>query len=354
MHALFLRTWLISLLASLPAYSQAEMPPSASDLQVQVVGQTSPDRYAAFEGAVEAVSYADVAAQVSGAITEKRVTEGDYVTAGQVLLRIDARTARQQVLSAEAQVAAVQAQLKLSQKTYERSQILFDQGHITSAQLEQAEGTRDANEAQLKSLQAQLKSANTHASLYEITAPITGIISEVKVETGDMALPGSPFLSLYDPEQLRVTAALPSQVTDRSRITSESLIEIPSLGVQGSNLHPVSVQILPKVDGSSMTQNVRFNLPQGVASVPGQFARVLLPDESTSTDKAHLFVPQQAIVRRGEMTGVYVLSTTDRPILRQVRTGLLNAGQIEVLSGLDAGDRVILNPTRIAHISHSE
>ena len=251
-------------------------------------------------------------------------------------------------------VLIIPVQLKLSQKTWERSKALFEQGHITTAQLEQAEATRDADEAQLKALQAQLKSARTQADFYVVKAPISGIISEIVVETGDMALPGSPLLSLYDPSQLRVTAALPSQVTDHSRITTEAVLEIPSMGVQGVNMNPVSIQVLPKVDASSLTQNVRFVLPAGMTSVPGQFARVLLPDESASNDTAHLFVPAAAVVRRAEMTGVYVLSSTDRPVLRQIRTGLLNAGQIEVLSGLDAGDRVILNPAHISHISHSE
>ena len=226
--------------------------------------------------------------------------------------------------------------------------------HITTEQLEQAEAARDADAAQLKALQAQLKSARTQAGFFEITAPIAGIISEISVETGDMALPGSHLLSLYDPSLLRVTAALPSQVTDHSRITMDSLIEIPSLGVQGTDLHPVSVQVLPKVDASSMTQNVRFNLPQGTISVPGQFARVLLPDASASNSQTHLFVPRSAIVRRGEMTGVYVLSGDETPLLRQVRTGLLNAGQIEVLSGLDAGDRLILNPALVNRIKRAE
>lgn len=355
MKTYILHTLLLSAAISLPVVSLAdEMKASANDLQIQVVGESTPDMYSAYEGMVEAVAYVDMAAQVSGAITEKLVTEGDHVSAGQVLLRIDARAANQEVLAVDAQVAAYQAQLKLSQKTFERSSALFKQGHITTEQLEQAEAARDADAAQLKALQAQLKSARTQAGFFEITAPIAGIISEISVETGDMALPGSHLLSLYDPSLLRVTAALPSQVTDHSRITMDSLIEIPSLGVQGTDLHPVSVQVLPKVDASSMTQNVRFNLPQGTISVPGQFARVLLPDASASNSQTHLFVPRSAIVRRGEMTGVYVLSGDETPLLRQVRTGLLNAGQIEVLSGLDAGDRLILNPALVNRIKRAE
>ena len=270
-HALVLSAAL-----GLPAISSASDTETVTDdLQIQVVGETSPDMYSAYEGLVEAVAYVELASQVSGAITEKLVTEGDRVEAGQVILRIDSRAANQEVQAVEAQVAAYQAQLKLSQKTWERSKALFEQGHITTAQLEQAEATRDADEAQLKALQAQLKSARTQADFYVVKAPISGIISEIVVETGDMALPGSPLLSLYDPSQLRVTAALPSQVTDHSRITTEAVLEIPSMGVQGVNMNPVSIQVLPKVDASSLTQNVRFVLPVGVTSVPGQFARVL-------------------------------------------------------------------------------
>jgi len=166
-----------------------------------------------------------------------------------------------------------------------------------------------------------------------------------------MALPGRSLLVLYDPAALRVTAYVPQAQARQVQGTAGSvLVDIPALGVQGQI--PQRVQWLPTVDSSSGTVELRAELPAALkGAVPGQFARIRLMGAADAPLRpAALLVPAQAVVRRAEMTGLYVLNAEGRPLLRQVRLGEARGSQIEILSGLKAGERVALEPQAAARV----
>ena len=107
-------------------------------------------------------------------------------------------------------------------------------------------------------------------------------------------------------------------------------------------------QVLPAMDPATHTVQVRLDLPPGTRAAPGMFGRVWLPGRSGDTPR--LSVPTRAVVRRAELTGVYVLGDDGRPLLRQVRLGPVSGDQVEVLSGLRAGERVALDPQAAARV----
>jgi hypothetical protein len=169
------------------------------------------------------------------------------------------------------------------------------------------------------------------------------------VVLGDMAMPGRALLTLYDPAVLRVSARLPQTAAARlpaSLADAGVRVELPGLPPERSMLRPAKAQLLPTVDPATHTLELRLDLPPGLAGVaPGMFARAWLP-AGTAAD-ARLFVPQQAVVRRAELTAVYVLNE-GRVLLRQVRLGRSAEGQVEVLAGVSAGERVALDPQAAA------
>ena len=114
---------------------------------------------------------------------------------------------------------------------------------------------------------------------------------------------------------------------------------------------PLRLQQLPTADAATHTVTLRLDLPANLAGVsPGMFARVWLPTGSAAAPgaAAALSVPRQAIVRRAEMTGLYVLDAQGRPLLRQVRLGRVDGDRVEVLSGLMAGEKVVTDPQAAA------
>jgi multidrug efflux pump subunit AcrA (membrane-fusion protein) len=123
--------------------------------------------------------------------------------------------------------------------------------------------------------------------------------------------------------------------------------ELPGLPSAAAWVSAVRMQVLPTVDAATHTVQLRADLPAGLAGVsPGMFARLWLPvsGAGASRDAAPLSVPQQAIVRRAEMTGLYVLDPTGKPVLRQVRLGRTDGDRVQILSGLSAGERVVTDP----------
>jgi multidrug efflux pump subunit AcrA (membrane-fusion protein) len=147
---------------------------------------------------------------------------------------------------------------------------------------------------------------------------------------------------------LRVTTAVPQTAALRLAGAHDAAPQAELPGVAAPRIAPVRWQVLPAMDPATHTVQVRLDLPAGTAAVPGMFARVWLPD--ATDDTACLSVPVRAVVRRAELTAVYVVSADGRPLLRQVRLGPTNGDRVEVLSGLSAGERVALDPQAAARV----
>jgi len=314
-----------------------------------------------FDGVVEAVRQTVVASQVAGAIVRLDVQVGDRVRAGQVLMRIDARAAEQNAAASEAQVQAARAALDVATKDFQRQQQLFQQNYISAAALDRADSAFKATQAQLQAQMAQAGAARTQSGLHVVTAPFAGVVSEVPVQLGDMALPGRALATVYDPSALRITAAVPQTVAQRLRAGQMPRAELPGLPAAAAWVTPQRLQQLPTVDAATLSVQLRAELPPALAGVvPGMFARLWLPVAAATTaagaasgaavPAAGLSVPITAVVRRAELTAVYVLDAAGQPTLRQVRLGRSQGDQVEVLAGLMPGERVTTTPQAAARV----
>lgn len=324
---------------------------AAAELQAVPAQASTRADTTGFDGVVEAVRQTVVAAQVLGAIVSLDAKVGDRVAAGQVLLRIDARAADQNAAASDAQAQAARASLEVATKDLERQQQLFQNHFISAAALERAEAEFKATRAQLNAQLAQLGAARTQSGFYVVRAPFAGVVAEVPVSLGDMAAPGRALLTLYDPTALRVTASVPQAVATPSAANPALRIELPGLPAGRQWVVPGRVQWLPTVDANTHTVQLRADLPSGTAGpAPGMFARVWLPVPDANVGAVRLNVARTAIVRRAEMTGLYVLDARGQPVLRQVRLGRVEGEQVEVLSGLMPGERVVADPQAAARV----
>jgi multidrug efflux system membrane fusion protein len=316
---------------------------TAGELATAVVQSPGRGESASFDGVVEAVRQTIVSAQVPGAVVAIEVKVGDVVKAGQLLVRIDARAAEQNVAASDAQVQSARATLEVATKEFDRQKQLFEKNYTSQAALERAEAQFKATQAQVSAQLAQAGAARAQSGFFVVKAPYGGVVSEVPITLGDMAMPGRALLTIYDPAALRVTAAVPQ--TDIARIASgkPAKIQFPGLPADRQWVAPAHVTVLPTADPGTHTAQIRLDLPATVGNVaPGTFARVWLPMQGAATPR--LYVPAKAVVRRAEMTGVYVLDANGHPILRQVRLGRAIDDTVEILSGVTAGERVALDP----------
>ena len=231
-----------------------------------------------FDGVVEAVRQTVVAAQVAGAVTALDVKAGDTVKAGQVLARIDARAAEQNASASDAQVRSAQALLDVASKDFERQKQLFDKQYISQAALERAESQFKATQAQAAALLAQAGAARTQSGFHVVRAPYAGVVAEVPVALGDMAMPGRALLTL-------VRAGGPARhgggAAKRAGRAADRACSVefprPARGAALARCR-AACRCCPRWMRRPTRCSCASPLPAGLAGVaPGMFARVWLP-----------------------------------------------------------------------------
>lgn len=278
------------------------------------------------ESLVEAVQQATVGAQVAGRVLEVKADAGQRVKKGELLMRIDAREAEEQARAAQAQYANAKV-------SYERTKSLVAQKFVSPAALDKARADFDAAAAN----RAAAGASQSHAS---IVSPINGIVARRHAEAGDMATPGKPLFTIYEPGGLRVTASVPQYRLKDMRSVKTARVEFPELGKW---VEATGVTLLPTVDAATHVSQVRVTLPAVPEATPGMFARV----HFVVGQAEKLTVPAVAVVRRGEVAAVYVQAADQRLSLRQLRLGdPVGQGEIEVLAGLASGDQVVTDPVK--------
>ncbi len=320
---LLLRTALVFLPTGyVPAGSAADVPPTSIVVQLREVDLGFP-----VEASVEAVHQATVAAQIAGRVIEVRVDAGQRVKQGELLMRLDAR-------EAAGSDASARASLEQARVAYERTKNLHAQKFVSQAALDQAAAAWQAAQGAAASSGAGLSHGN-------VTAPIAGLVAQRHVELGEMAAPGKPLATVFDPKGMRVIASLPQYKLAELRKAGRARVEFPETGKWVDALR---VEILPTVDARSRTATARLYLPDDIEGVvPGTYARA----HFTVGKAQKLTLPPAAVLRRGEVTAVYVLDDKGGARLRQVRLGeAVAGGELEVLAGITPGERVSLTPVK--------
>jgi multidrug efflux system membrane fusion protein len=317
---------------------------SSSDMQSQSV-----------DGKVEAIRQTLITAQIAGAITHLPVQAGDVVKAGQLLVKIDARAAQQQVQAGQAQVAAAQAELAVAQKELDRQKLLHSKNFISAAQLDRAQAQFLAAQAQAKAQIAQAGAQQTQSGFYTINAPYDGIVASMPSALGEMAMPGKSLMSIVDPKQLRISANVPQQML-AMWMKDEGKLELSIAGITQTWTQPLNKwTVLPTLDAQTYTAQIRYDLKSSDfkdALKPGMFARLQWISSKAAANSVtpstaseqRFYVPKQAIIKRAEVDAVYVQSATGQVLLRQVRLGPVLGNEREILSGVSKDEMVALNP----------
>jgi RND family efflux transporter MFP subunit len=274
---------------------------------------------------------------------------GDAVKKGQVILRIDEREALQAVAGSQAQLMQAQAAMQNAKAGYERARQLYAQKFISQAALDKAQADYKMALAQAAASEAGAEqSALTHGYT-AVMAPYSGVVSARLVEVGEMVTVGKPLMSGFDPAQMRVIAEVPQYKLAEIGVHPRVMIEFP---LTQRKVQAASVTILPTADARTHSTQVRAYLPGRETDVyPGVFVRVHF-----QLGKTHkLLIPRSAVLRRSEVVAVYLVDNNGVTRLRQVRVGE-NAGQdeIEVLAGLNPGDKVALDPIKAGMLQQAK
>lgn len=345
---------------------QARTPESVSGVQVVTVNaQSVPDEIEA-PGSVQSATTAEIAARAMGTVQAVLVREGDTVRRGQLLVQIDDRelaarsSAAQSALGEAAAareegaraVAAAQAQADVAKKTYDRFTFLREQKSVSpqefdevearyraaNAALAQAQARQQLIEATNERAQSEARAASAVAGYTRVVSPLDGVVVRRHVEPGAMAMPGMPLLVVEETSRYRLEATVDAASGGALRRGSKARVELDAL--PSRTFEGTVSELEAGADPTSHTLAVKVDLPRDAAIRSGLFGRAWF----AHSERQALIVPRGHLVERGQLTGVYVVDEQGMARLRIVTLGRARDGVVEILSGLNAGDRIVADP----------
>lgn len=300
-------------------HSKTSLPPVSVAVQ-QAVSKT---RTATEDlmGTVRAKTRATVEAKVAGRILQMPVVIGQHVKGGDPLALLDVR-------EIEARLDQARAILAQAKRDYDRFAALLRQGAVTQAEF-------DGVEARYKAAEAAVREAESMLDYARVRAPFDGVITRKYADVGDLAAPGRPLLEVEDPTVLRFEADVPEGISQGIQPGMTMTVSIPTLGTA---IESVVTEVAPAADPVTRTVLVKLDLPQTQALKSGMFGRLSVPVGQITS----VWVPASAVVQRGQMEIVFV-ATQGRAQMRLVKVGKRTKAEVELLSGVDPGELVVVD-----------
>jgi RND family efflux transporter MFP subunit len=265
-----------------------------------------------------------IEAKVSGQIEKMLVVPGQQVKTGELLVQLNVREIQAKLDEALALQEQAQSDLK-------RYSMLFEKRVVTQQEF-------DAIQTRARVAKAAVIEAQTNLAYATITAPFDGVITRKLADVGDLASPGKPLVEMEDTKSLRLEADVPEAIIGRLEMGGRFSVRIEALQ---NELEGVVSEIAPAADPNSRTFVVKFDLPAEPGLRAGQFGRVAIPLSETPVPR----VPVSAVIERGQMELIFVVADKHAH-LRLVKTGKRVGDEIELVSGVDPAEQVVVDGAR--------
>lgn len=305
----------------------------------QAVLITLPQRESAV-GTIRAVHETEVAGKILARVEEIDLKAGQEVSQGQVLVRLDDADLQAKVRQAEAALEAARSTRDQAKVEYDRVHQLFQQNAANQIEWDRAKSALKSAEAEVERAEQILAEARTVLDYATIRSPISGIVVDKKINAGDMVRPGQTLLTLYDPTRMQLVARVRESLAQRLRVDQEIGVRIDALDL---NCHGQVSEIVPEAEAASRSFEVKVTGPCPPGVYAGMFGRVLIPLDEQQV----LVIPRKAVRQVGQIDLVDVLEQ-GRLYRRAVQLGQPIGEQVQVLSGLQPGERVAVEtPTAI-------
>jgi len=357
----------------------AEKPPLVTGVKVEKLVAAPVDDFYEATGTVRSKTTTVISSKIMGAVTSLRVREGDRVRAGQLLIEIENRDAAAQLQKAQAghqearealgevdqsisaarsAKAAAEANLQLALTTYDRYQSLLERKSISPQEFDEVRAKRQVAEAEadradkmlqmaaarrnqvlarIEQAQADIANAQVYVGYGRIVTPISGLVTSKTIEIGSTATPGAPLLTIENGSQYRLEATVEESNFGRIRIGDRALVSIEALGLR--DIEGRVGEITPTADAASRSYTVKIDLPGREMLRSGVYGTA----KFTMGSREAILVPEKAVVRRGQLIGVYVIDDSGAARLRLIKTGKRYGDRLEVLSGVAAGNKIAVD-----------
>lgn len=319
------------LISSLPFISLSAVAETNKLETISVSLKTHPN-WVQLDAVVEPTKAATVSAQTSGRIIKLNYDINDLVTKGAPLLEITNKEQGAQLAAAEADYAKASAVNVEAQQQLSRYEALFPKGAISKGEMDEALANAKATQQAVSAAKARITQASESLKYTIVSAPFAGIVTQRHVEEGETVSPGQALYSGYSLNQMRAVTQVPQRYIDALRQLPNFKLTLAN----GKQIASDELTLFTFVDPNSHSYKVRINLPDNIDGViPGS----LIKAQFISGSRSAIFIPESSLITMSELSAVYI-QQNDKWVLNQVRTGLHDDGNVEILAGLSDGDLV--------------
>lgn len=291
-------------------------------------------------GTIQSANSADLSTRMMGFVNKVLVNVGDKVTKGQLLVSINNTDLQAKSAQVNASITEANADFNNAQKDYNRFKSLFADNSASQKELDDMTARYEMAKARLEAAKQMKNEVNAQYAYTNITAPFSGVVTSKNVEQGDMANPGVPLISMESPGSFEVMAMVPETEISQIKNGTEVDVIVKSIN-ERINGKVTEVSTSSKNTGGQYL--VKVALDKTDANIlSGMFTTVQFPiEKKVSTEM--VLIPMEAIVNKGQLSGVYTVSQTNTALLRWLRLGRTFGNQVEVLSGLAADEAYIVS-----------
>ena len=327
---------------------KAEQEPALKKETVKVVLATASkenQQQIQVSGQIVSEQTANISSRIMGTISRIYVKVGDRVAKGQTLISISSPDMLSRRAQTDANIAAAEANLSNAKKDFDRYTNLFKKQSASAKELDNITLQYNAAKAALEAARQMRNETSNMIGYTTITAPFSGTVSQRMADEGNMANPGMPLLSIVENSELQVTAMVSESDISRIKKGSEASAHVKALA---KTVPLVVSAISPSSNETGGLYQVKFNIPSEHKKdlLSGMYVNINIPvsrDSNQITNNEGIYVPASALIKKDQLTEIYTVSQQKTALLRLVRTGRTMGNQVEIISGLAAGEQFILN-----------
>ena len=291
-------------------------------------------------GKIKAINYSTLSTRTSGFVEKIHVTVGDKVTKGKLLLSISNIDLQAKLAQVNASITEATAAFNNAEKDYNRFKNLFAENSASQKEMDDMTANFEMAKARLESVTQMRNEINAQFKYVNIKAPFSGVVTNKYIETGDLANPGMPLISIESPGNFEVKLSVPeSEISQIKKGSSVSVLVKSISEIVNGTVSEVSTSAT-NTGGQYLVKITLDKTKLPILS--GMYTNVKFPSNRKSASN-NILIPVDALVTRGQLSGVYTVSQSQTALLRWLRLGKTFGDQIEVLSGLKANEKYIVS-----------
>ncbi|NEN23277.1 efflux RND transporter periplasmic adaptor subunit [Cryomorpha ignava] len=318
-----------------------ELPSVAVKVQKASGGEKT--HYISASGQIEAIKSANISTRMMGYIQDIPVKTGQKVKKGDLLISISNTDLLAKKGQVEAGVLQAKAAYKNAEKDYERFQALFAKKSASQKELDDMTTRYEMAKAGLDAAREMENEVNAQFSYANIRAPFSGVVTNTFAKEGDMANPGMPLIGLEAPGKMEVAAMISEADIQNVHEGMKADVSLKSIGLTVEGVVS-EVSLSAKNTGGQYVVKIDMEAPDS-SIYAGMYANVQIHGSGSNAGDANrsVWIPEEALVHQGQLTGVYTIGNENAAILRWLRTGRSTGDEVEVLSGLKPDETFIIS-----------